>query len=64
MTDPTTKVYLGDSVYAAFDGYMIVLTTDNGDGASNTIYMEPSVIDALNLFVISLKRAAETATDD
>lgn len=41
------KLYLGDSVYATFDGYHIVLTTENGDGASNTIALEPSVMDAL-----------------
>jgi hypothetical protein len=37
------KVYLGDSVYADFDGYQIVLTTDNGGGPSNMIYIEPGV---------------------
>lgn len=44
------KDYLGDSVYADFDGRGIVLTTDNGTGASNTIYMEPEVLRALNRF--------------
>ena len=44
------KDYLGDSVYAEFDGYGITLTTDNGHGPSNTIYLEPEVIEALNRF--------------
>lgn len=38
-----TKAYLGDSVYADWDGYQVVLTTENGMGPSNTIYLEPSV---------------------
>lgn len=40
------KEYLGDSVYLEYDGYMMILTTDNGTGASNTIFMEPEVVDA------------------
>ena len=46
----THKKYLGDSVYAEFDGYHIILTTDNGYGASNTIALEPSLIKALNKY--------------
>lgn len=41
------KVYLGDSVYADFDGYMVTLTTENGMGPSNTIHLEPEVSEAL-----------------
>lgn len=37
------KVYLGDSVYFDFDGYDIMLTTENGYGATNTIVLEPVV---------------------
>lgn len=44
------KIYLGDSVYADFNGYYIILTTDNGCGATNTIVLEPSVYDALIQF--------------
>lgn len=43
------KTYLGDSVYAQFDGDTIILTTENGDESdpSNTICLEPAVM--LNL---------------
>lgn len=34
-------VYLGDAVYASFDGYHIWLTT--GDGNDQRIALEPSV---------------------
>ena len=41
------KVYLGDSVYAESDGEDIILTTENGEGPSNTIVLEPAVLQAL-----------------
>lgn len=42
-----TKEYLGDSVYVEFDSGMLKLTTDNGMGPSNTIYLEDFVYRAL-----------------
>lgn len=39
----THKRYLGDSVYAGFDGMHIVLYTDNGYGPENAI----SILDTL-----------------
>lgn len=42
-----SKQYLGDSVYADFDGYNIILTTENGFGPSNKIILEPEVLEAL-----------------
>lgn len=41
------KEYLGDSVYVDVVNGMFMLTTDNGEGPSNTIYLEPLVLDAL-----------------
>jgi hypothetical protein len=38
------RVYLGDSVYVEVEHGMLKLTTDNGFGASNTIYLEPEVV--------------------
>lgn len=49
-TQPNSKkAYLGDSVYAQFDGYHVILTTENeGNGNwSNRIALEPSVLRAL-----------------
>lgn len=48
-----SKTYLGDGVYADVDhqvdgqGQMVVLTTENGIRATNTIYLEPEVVGAL-----------------
>ena len=49
------KVYLGDSVYADFDGWHIVLTIENGYGASNRIALDPQVLDALDRYRESLQ---------
>lgn len=40
------KQYLGDSVYVEFDGFHLVLTTENGlpGYPSNTIYLEPGLL--------------------
>jgi hypothetical protein len=53
------KRYLGDSVYADFDGYGITLTTENGYGPSNTIYLEPQVLQALAEYQAWLEKQGE-----
>lgn len=56
------KDYMGDSVYAAWDGYAVTLTTENGfpGDPSNVVVMEPAVLEALDRFRrrIALVRAA------
>lgn len=37
------KKYIGDSVYANWDGYTIWLTTENGGAPSNAIGLEPEI---------------------
>ncbi len=50
---PDADVYLGDSVYAKFDGFGVWLMTWNGheDDPRNLIYLEPYVFQALLNFV-------------
>lgn len=50
------KTYLGDSVYANYDGWNVILTTENGlpTDPSNKIVLEPAVIVALNLYYNSI----------
>ena len=51
MTEGPAKRYLGDAVYAADHGNgMIVLTTEDGYQATNTIYLEPEVFAELLRF--------------
>jgi hypothetical protein len=56
-----TKKYIGDSVYAEFDGCGgITLTTENiGAAPSNTIYLEPDVLMALNRLIDHLEELVE-----
>jgi len=49
------KVYLGDAVYATFDGYMLTLTTEDGISTTNTIHLEPEVYEALKTFVSQIR---------
>jgi hypothetical protein len=44
MVDP---VYLGDGLYAAYDGYMIELTADLGSPNERKVWLEPAVFAAL-----------------
>ena len=46
------KIYIGDSVYARFDGYHIILETHNGfeDDPRNKIGLEPAVFDNLIIY--------------
>jgi hypothetical protein len=48
------KTYLGDGVYVDFDGFALVLTTENGIAVTNTIVLEPEVYVALNNYVQEL----------
>ncbi len=47
------KEYLGDGAYVTFDGYHIVLTAENGIRATDTVALEPEV---LNRFIDYVER--------
>lgn len=49
--------YLGDAVYASFDGYQIWLRT--GDGNNNVIALEPAVFAALIDYARRVRGTAE-----
>ena len=46
----STRDYLGDGVYAAFDGYSVWLRVNDHRDQSREICLEPDVIEALNRF--------------
>lgn len=50
------KHYIGDSVYVEFDGFSVILTTENGyvDDPSNRIVLEPEVYYGLIRYVNKL----------
>lgn len=49
------KTYLGDGVYAEFDGYHVVLTVENGVMTTARIFLEPDVLGRLNAFAENCK---------
>lgn len=44
------KQYLGDSVYAEYDGMRVILTTENGAEPTNRIVLEPELLIELTRF--------------
>lgn len=57
------KVYLGDAVYVEFDGYGLVLTTEDGIRATNRIVLEPDVYLRLTEYVDRLREETHVSTD-
>jgi len=49
------KHYLGDGAYVDFDGYALILTTEDGIDETNRIVLEPEVYAALVAYVARLK---------
>lgn len=58
------KSYLGDGVYCDFDGFGLVLTTENGISETNRIVLEPEVYHALVEYVKKLKEEPKDAATD
>lgn len=58
MKEMRDKRYLGDSVYVVYDGYHIVLTTENGlpTDPSNKILLEPHLLKLLNKYFEDMRR--------
>ena len=52
-----TKIYLGDGVHAEMERGMIKLTTDEGEGTTNTIYLEAEVYSLLTMWVKRIEDA-------
>lgn len=59
----SVKRYLGDGVYADFNSWAVVLTTENGIRATNTIVLEDEVIRELERFIADLRKAAAEARE-
>lgn len=38
------RTYLGDGLYADFDGFQIALSAENGICATDTVYLDPSTL--------------------
>jgi hypothetical protein len=49
------KQYLGDGVYVDYDGYQLVLTTENGHAVTNSIFVNNEVLAELLFYVDRIK---------
>jgi hypothetical protein len=58
------KEYLGDGVFAEFRDYRVVLTAENGIGATDIIFLEPSVIVAFQDYLARLAHVYGKSGDD
>jgi hypothetical protein len=59
MSIPTEKeVYLGDGLYASFDGYQVRLRAPRTDG-DDFVFLEPSVLYAFEKFIQALRGQKE-----
>jgi hypothetical protein len=56
----SVKTYLGDGAYADFDGFSVVLTTENGVAVTNRIVIEPEVLAAFLGWIERLKAEAKS----
>jgi hypothetical protein len=59
MGEPSPPVYLGDGLYAEFDGFQVKLYASNGLHTTNVVYLEPSVLHAFFAWVTNLKGAVK-----
>lgn len=46
-----TETYLGDGLYASYDGYQICLKANSHSNPTDTVYLDPSVREALNNWI-------------
>jgi hypothetical protein len=50
MTTEPDETYLGDGLYASFDGYQFCLRAPREDG-DHVVFLEPSVVNAFTEYV-------------
>lgn len=53
-----TETYLGDGVYAEWDGYYVTLSVDDGT-TEQTVHIDPDVWESLRRFVEAIPAGGE-----
>lgn len=58
--------YIGDGVYASFDGYHVILITCTGDPnfPDNKIFLDRHVVSSFQAYIERLKRKESEQTDE
>lgn len=59
-----SSAYLGDGLYAEFDGYMLKLMANSAISPTDTVYLEPAVYAELLRFVSRWAEAQEANNDN
>lgn len=52
------ETYLGDGLYAAYDGYMVRLYASNGMQVTNEVWLEPEVLESFKIFMKKIEKGA------
>lgn len=55
MSRPLNETYLGDGLYASFDGYQITLRAPR-EGGDHYVALEPSVLREFERFLADLRK--------
>ena len=58
MSNEYEEVYIGDGVYARWDGFSVLLKTERDNGTHH-IYLEPSHVENINRLMASEPRIAK-----
>jgi hypothetical protein len=53
------ETYLGDGLYAQFDGFQFVLKANDPITPTDTVYLEPRVVEAFNAFVQRINKGGK-----
>lgn len=56
---PENQEYLGDGVYAVYDGYGVWLRANDFENPTDKVYLEPSVMRALEAFYLRMAKLKE-----
>lgn len=51
--------YLGDGLYASFDGYQIRLYAERGDGTTHEVFLDDSTLANFETFVAAMRASTE-----
>lgn len=49
------KDYMGDGVYVRFDGFHVIMTTEDGISAQNTICLEDTVVESFERYLARIR---------
>ena len=50
MSDDRKRDYIGDGVYVEYDGFGIIANANDCDNPTDSVYFEPSVVEAFIRF--------------